>query len=206
MLLNSQAAEVHREAKEASHILGDRQSLLVFRNAEDEQFVVPLNQVERIEKIKMSQIEQVGGKKVLQYRGGSLPLLSIDQVADVKPLQDNEELLVIVFNISEKVVGLMAMGPVDVMDLHIDFDADTVRQPGILGSAIINEQTSLLVDIHGIVQTLNPEWFDVHQKVQSPDGKKYTILVLGDVKKLDFNILKKYGQVQQLALEDVFGY
>jgi predicted Zn-dependent peptidase len=35
---------------------------------------------------------------------------------------------------------------------------------------------------------------------------KYTFLVLGDTKKLDFNILKRYGTVKQLALDEVFGY
>jgi len=37
-------------------------------------------------------------------------------------------------------------------------------------------------------------------------GNNYTILVLGDVKKLDKQILKKFGMVQYLSLEDVFGY
>ncbi len=36
--------------------------------------------------------------------------------------------------------------------------------------------------------------------------KKYTFLVLGDTNKLDFNILKKYGIVKQLNLEEVFSY
>ena len=84
-----------REAKEKNAVIRDKQSLLVFRNAADEQFVVPLNLVERIEKIKRSQIELVGGKNVLQYRGGTLPLFSIDQVAEVKPLDEKEELLVL---------------------------------------------------------------------------------------------------------------
>ncbi len=174
------ATEVTREAKETGDIITDKQSLLVFRNAAEEQFVVPLNQVERIEKIKRFQIEHVGSKKVLQYRGGSLPLFSIDQVAHVKPLEETKELLVIVFNIAKRSVGLMAMGPVDVMELYIDFDEDTVRQPGILGSAIINNQTTLLVDIYGIVQTLNPEWFNPKQKIETNEGKRHTILVVED--------------------------
>jgi hypothetical protein len=37
-------------------------------------------------------------------------------------------------------------------------------------------------------------------------GQKYVYLVLGDTNKLDFNILKKYGSVKQLSLEEVFGY
>jgi zinc protease len=36
--------------------------------------------------------------------------------------------------------------------------------------------------------------------------KQYTILVLGDVRKLNFDILKSYGSVKQLSLEEVFGY
>ncbi len=174
------AAEISREAKEARSRSKDRQSLLVFRNAAEEQFVVPLNQVERIEKVKTEQIEEVGGKKVLQYRGGSLPLFSVDQVADVKPLQDAEELLIIVFNISKKGVGLMAMGPVDVMEASVEFDGTTIRQPGILGSTIINDRTTLLIDIYGIVKALNPEWIDAEKEDKGSQSGNYTVLVAED--------------------------
>ncbi len=174
------AAEVSREAGEALKAKKDKQSLLVFRNAVDEQFVVPLNQVERIEKVKSTQVEQVGGKKVLQYRGGSLPLFSIDQVANVKPIADSEELLVVVFNISGKGVGLMAMGPVDVMELNVDFDESTVKQAGILGSAVIRNQTTLLVDVYGIVQVLNPEWFGEIRTFNDPESTAVTVLVVED--------------------------
>ncbi len=36
--------------------------------------------------------------------------------------------------------------------------------------------------------------------------KKYVILVLGDIKKLDMKTLEEYGKVDILTLEDVFGY
>jgi len=174
------AAEVIKEARDATGFKQDKQSLLVFRSAAEEQFVVPLNQVERIEKIKRTQVEEVGGKKVLQYRGGSLPLFSIDQVANVKPLEDGDELLVVVFSIASRGVGLMAMGPVDVMELYVDFDESTVRQPGILGSAVIEGHTTLLVDIFDIIQTLNPEWFIGQETVQTQDGEVPTVLVVED--------------------------
>jgi two-component system, chemotaxis family, sensor kinase CheA len=175
------ANEVTKENETVNRMNKDKQSLLIFRNAVEDQFVVPLNQVERIEKIKKSQVEEVGGKKVLQYRGGSLPLFSIDQVANVKPLADSEEILIIVFNIAGKSVGLMAMGPVDVVELFVEFDESTVRQPGILGSAVINRQTTLLVDVYGIVQTLNPEWFaNKEEKISLPRGETFSVLVVED--------------------------
>lgn len=174
------AAEVKKEDKASIAAKRDKQSLLIFRSSEEEQFVVPLNQVERIEKIKLAQVEEVGGRKVLQYRGASLPLFSIDQVAQVKPLEDKADLLVVVFNIAGRTVGLMAMGPVDVMQIYVEFDDSTVRQPGILGSAIIGDHTTMLVDIFEIVQTLNPEWFTEQEVIETEDGFAPTVLVVED--------------------------
>lgn len=37
-------------------------------------------------------------------------------------------------------------------------------------------------------------------------NSSYTILVLADIKKIDMNVLEKYGKVKILSLKDVFGY
>ena len=37
-------------------------------------------------------------------------------------------------------------------------------------------------------------------------GKKYDILIVGDKTKNDFNLLKQYGKVTELTLEDIFNY
>ncbi len=158
----------------------DKQSLLVFRSAENEQFAVALNLVARVEKIKKSAIEEVGGKRVMQYRGGSLPLFTIDEVAQVKPLADKEDLLVIVFTLADREIGLLAMGPVDATEISAEVDDSTLKQPGILGSVIIGDHTTLLVDIFGLVQTLNPEWFSGHETVATRDSKAPTVLYAED--------------------------
>jgi len=172
------AAEVKKEkAKSQDDLL----SLLIFRNAEDEQFSVPLSLVSRIEKVKKEDIEIVGGKKVIQYRGESLPLIAIDDVANVKPLADREKLLVIVFLISGKEVGLLATDPVDAMEvLSARFDESTLKQTGIMGSAIIDNCTTQMVDIFGLMETVNPDWFSGRDAVQTSDGKMPTILYAED--------------------------
>jgi len=158
----------------------DVQSLLLFRNAEDEQFAVPLGLVERIEKIKRQSIEEVGGKNVIQYRGASLPLFAVAEAANVKPLAETEELLVIVFVIAGKEIGLMATPPLDAIEESLLIDDCTLKQTGIMGSSIIGDHTTLIVDIFGLVKTLNPEWFEERETVQSPDGKAATILYAED--------------------------
>ncbi|MFC1863477.1 chemotaxis protein CheW [Thermodesulfobacteriota bacterium] len=158
----------------------DVQSMLIFRNAEDEQFAAPLGLVERIEKIKRTDIEEVGGKKVLQYRGTSLPLFSIEQVANVKPIADKEDLLVIVFIVAGREIGLLATPPLDAIEESIVIDNTTLKQTGIMGSAIIRELTTLIVDIFSLVEEINPEWFGDREIVKNMDGETATILYAED--------------------------
>jgi len=159
-----------------------KRSLLVFRNADEERFAVPLNQVVRIEKIKNTDIERVGNKKVIQYRGRNLVVLRIDEVADVKPMALKKDLLVIIFILANREVGLLAIGPIEVKDVKtsIKMDETTLKQPGISGSVIIDKNITLLIDMFELVHTLSPEWFDEQKPVLISDKKENTVLVVED--------------------------
>ncbi|MFZ1983339.1 MAG: response regulator, partial [Desulfatitalea sp.] len=66
------------------------------------------------------------------------------------------------------------------LEANLNIDGTTLRQTGIMGSTIINDHTTLLVDIVEIVQTLNPQWFKVAAVVKSEEGKPTTILFAED--------------------------
>ncbi|MBF0103177.1 MAG: chemotaxis protein CheW, partial [Desulfobacterales bacterium] len=135
-------------------------SILVFNNSEDEHFGVFLHHVERIEQILKNEIEYVGGRRVIKYRGKSLPLFAIEDVADVKPIANKDELLVLVFVVAGRKVGLMASLPIDSIESNFDIDPLTFKQAGILGSTIIENRTTLIVDMDDLIRRLNPKWFD----------------------------------------------
>lgn len=180
---SERAAELAEAAKEAITKSRDKQALLTFSSSITEQFGVPLNQVERVEKIKRHQIEEIGGRRVMQYRGGSLPLISIDEVASVMPLDDRDDLLVIVFHLAGKDVGLLAIGPIDAIEISADIDDVTLKQPGIMGSAIISGKTTMLVNIFEIMQISNPQWFEDHAayaEITADDIVVPTILIVED--------------------------
>ena len=159
-----------------------KRSLLVFRNAEEEQFAVSLNQVVRIEKIKNTDIEGVGNKKVIQYRGRNLVVFRIDELADVKPIALKKDLLVIIFILANREVGLLAIGPIEVKDVKtsIKMDETTLKQPGISGSIIIDNNITLLIDMFDLVHTLTPEWFYEQKPALISDKKEKTVLVVED--------------------------
>lgn len=172
------AAEVERE--EASRYADNRHSLLTFHNTPDEQFAVPVELVLRIEKIRAEKIEELGGQRVIQYRGSSLPLFTISQVAKVKPLPEKEEYVVLVFSISGREIGLLAAGPVDATYVDLTVDMSTLKQPGISGSAIIDGATTMMVDIYDVIQILRPEWFKVQEAVKQSSGDRTKILLVED--------------------------
>jgi two-component system, chemotaxis family, sensor kinase CheA len=174
------AVEVAKAAEKAIRPDADQLNLIVFRNAEDEQFALPLNQVLRIEKIMQCDIRSFGSIRAIQYRGGNLPVFSIDQVACVQPLAARDHLLVIVFMVAGRELGLLAIGPVDSMMTHAGADADALKQSGIMGSVILNGKTTLLVDIFDLVRSLQPDWFSAASSPELEIMKSKTILVADD--------------------------
>ena len=161
----SEAGQMARAAEAAAEAALDKAALLTFKNSDSEFFAAPLNIVERIERIETSAIEQIGNNRVVQYRGGALPLYELSQVANFKPLVQKDQQEVIVFKIKDRELGLMVTTPIDAMEVSLDIDESTLKQPAISGSMIINQHTTLLVDIFEMVKILNPGWFKEEAKI-----------------------------------------
>ena len=153
---NIEKLEAERTANRLAR--GDIQSFLLFRGSEREQFAVPLSLVSRIELIEADRLEFNGGKRAIQYRGGSLPILTLDQVAHVGAVSEQGSYFVIVFATNGKEIGLLVSQIVDVQEAGSDFDEITFRQPGVLGSSIMGGATTLLVDLYEVVKIAAPEW------------------------------------------------
>jgi len=155
----SDASQVAKMAEEEAAAAMDKAAMLTFKNGESEYFAAPLNIVERIERIPTSTIEPIGDRKVVQYRGGALPLFELSQVSNFQPLEPREQQEVIVFKVKDRELGLMVTPPVDALEVSLDVDESTLKQSAISGSMIINNHTTLLVDIFEMVKILNPQWF-----------------------------------------------
>lgn len=157
-------AKAAKKAEEALEKARDKASLLLFKNGPSEYFAAPLNLVERIERIPSSTIEEVSGKKVVQYRGGALPLYQLSQVTNVSPIPETEQQEIVVFTVKNRELGLMVTPPVDAVEVSLDIDDSTLKQTAISGSMIIDSHTTLLVDIFELVKELNPSWFEEEKK------------------------------------------
>ena len=158
----------------------DVQNLLLVRNAPHEQFAIPLSLISRIERISAHAIESSGGRRYMQYRGGTLRLLALEEVAHVTPREATETLAVIVFTTGGREVGLMVASILDVLEAEVTFDSMTFRQPGILGSAVLMGRTTLLVDLFGLVAAALPDWVVKPAPVVTQLGTQPTVLIVED--------------------------
>jgi two-component system chemotaxis sensor kinase CheA len=178
---SARAAELAAEAEVQR--LKDVHSLLLFQNGPDEPCAVSLDLIQRIERISPHQVERLGDQRTMQYRGSSLPLVTLSDVAAVGSIDAENDLVVLVSNASGREVGLLGAMPVDVVETRAAIDQTTHRQKGIAGSAILNNRTTLITDLYELVDSVHPEWNaerpDFRSAV-SPSGGAVTVLLAED--------------------------
>jgi len=158
----------------------DMEKLLIFNHTPDEYFAVPIPLVARIERIRVESIESSMGRLSIQYKGRSLRLLRLDRHLPVAPFPDIEEAYVIVFDMGDHEIGLMALSLSDEKLVHLDMDLHTHRRPGVMGSQIIDGKTVLLVDIFELVDLDRPEGEPSLSVARARSSGKKKILLVED--------------------------
>ncbi len=128
-------------------VLGEQRSLLLFHNAPGERCAVPIELVNRIERVRPEQIQMLGGRRTMRYGQGILPLWTLGDAACVGNLDESQSWVVIVFDQAGRTQGLLAAEPMDMIQARAVFDLDTLRQRGIAGSGLLEGKTTLLVDL-----------------------------------------------------------
>ena len=172
------------DKREEEHRLGvgaqEMQSVLLFTNHEHESFAVCMDVVSRIERVRSDQIDSVGGQELVQYRNATMPIIRLEEVITAKPGERPKQVYLIVFETAGKEIGLVAPNLEDIRDVPVDFDTITFREPGVLGSLVINEHATRLVDLFNLAEIAHPDWFEVKAIEADDDGLPPLILLAED--------------------------
>lgn len=126
---------------------------LVFSNHPSEYFAVPMSVVARIERIRADQIDSVAGQQILQYRGGTLTLLTLEDHIRAKRRAEQDRLYVVVFRHGKREIGLIAPEVVDIREYDAEMDTVTFREPGVLGSLVVDGRTIRFLEVFDLGNT-----------------------------------------------------
>jgi two-component system, chemotaxis family, sensor kinase CheA len=128
-------------------------TLLVFRAGPDAPKAIPLALVTRLEEIEVSRIEISNGQRMVQYRG---KLMTLIPCQDGMILRESGSQPVLVFAHGGTSVGVIVDEIVDIVEDVLSITMESTA-PGILGSAIIRERTTDIIDAAYFVPGLGSE-------------------------------------------------
>jgi two-component system chemotaxis sensor kinase CheA len=173
------AAESAAGGKTASQ----RQTLLLFQTGAHGRMAIPLSLVARLEEFPRNKVESAGEGQVVQYRGEIMPLIRIAQALGSQELGSQElrlqelgsredegttadagrdrgegPLQVVVYAERGRSVGLVVERVLDIVeeDVVVERMAD---RAGILGSAVVQQRVTDLLDVPGVVRAAHPGFF-----------------------------------------------
>ncbi len=132
--------------------------MLIVSVGEGRQIAMPLGAVTRLERLNSSVIEQVSGSAVMQYRGKITPVADLAQFLGDGGTS-REEFAVVVCTRGHHTVALVANEVVDIVDCATS-DFSEVSGYGLLGSIVIKDRVTELLDLHSAVASADPGFYD----------------------------------------------
>lgn len=147
------------EIEAATAKLTDLQRMVLLSVSQVDHFAVSMDIVSRIERVRAAAIDRVGVRKVLQYRGGTLPLLEVNEVVSVDRIDETEFVHIVVFKVYGHEVGLIAPYLDDIRDCDISMSNDVSGERGIAGVSVIAGKTMRILDLYGMTEIARPDWF-----------------------------------------------
>ena len=141
------------EQRRAAAAASRRRSVLVCAGAPGEYFAIPQDRIMRLEKIRVEDIQLVGDRPFVDYRGRGLPLLHLDQLLEVRPLPAGlKEVFVVIpkaagrGGAAQARAGIVISDIIDALDVEVELEPVKVQGPGLLGGAILQGHLTLFLE------------------------------------------------------------
>jgi two-component system chemotaxis sensor kinase CheA len=164
LVVNEVKPHGHEEQEPvADHAAVDRRTLLLVRLGDSDQVAIPLEKVARLEEFPRDAVERSSNHDVVRYRDRILRLVRVADVLGFGSFRgaerDQRHLHVVVYTHHERSIGLVVDAILDIVEEEVDLSS-RAEVPGILGSAIIQERVTDILDIEEVIQSVDPSFFE----------------------------------------------
>lgn len=124
----------------------DGSAVLLLGTADGGRLALPLDEVDRLEEFPASAIEEASGRRVVQYRGGILPLVDLGGGLATGA----ETLQVIVHRDGDRLVGFVVADILDIVHERCELQPST--RHGVLGTAVLAGRVTDVIDVRSTLE------------------------------------------------------
>ncbi len=164
-------------------VSSETQPTLLFTNHASEVFGIPMAVIRRLERIRTEQIDMVGGRQMLEYESHSLPLITLEEHIRARPRPEQNWLYVVIFEFNGDELAVIVPTLNEIRDLPTNIDARTFREPGVIGSVVVDKQAIRLLDVYELAAKAYPQLAQPTAKTmvnQQEAARHYRILLAED--------------------------
>ena len=176
-------------------------------------FAIPLHGIERLLRVKLSEIEMVEGKPMLLFQGQPIPVLSLASLLEMSHDDirvEGERLPLVILRMGTKRVAAVVDALLDERDgLIKDLDGPAAQVRKLAGGILLEDgSVSLVLNIAELIRSFKPsDRVPALQKVTAaPVKTRQTVLVVDDsltTRTLEKSILETHGYDVRIAVDGV---
>lgn len=120
--------------------------VLLFEHGPNEQFALPLVQIQRVELLDTKRIERIGTSEFANISGKSTRILRLSDMLQVSTCEDLPTMFLILPKFIPEPMGILATRIIDTESLAIDLQSNGCER-GVLGTARVRDRLSLFLDV-----------------------------------------------------------
>lgn len=119
----------------------------------DEKYAIALGSIQTIEYISTSDIKYVEAQEVIHIRGTVIPLIRMDQELDFEPVEDGENLTVVIVQKGDKIAGLVIDNLIGQQEIVIKSLGKYISTTKLISGATIlgDGEVALILDVNTLM-------------------------------------------------------
>ncbi|GGD21505.1 chemotaxis protein CheA [Nocardioides daphniae] len=162
-VLNSDVLEQDQvKETDTRTVVDESLRLLVAGLGSDRKVAIPLSSVTRLENFPASAVEHIGGREVVQYRGGILPLVRLSNFYGTLSDRHDDELVVVIYTVGLRSVAIVVDEIVDIVDDGGELQAE-VTAHGVLGSTLVRDRVVEVLDVRAAILSADPTFYEASE-------------------------------------------
>lgn len=139
---------------------------LVFSLRDGKKYGISLSFIDRIEELKINDLNFSGNRIFTKYRDQVMPLIDvqncIDQKMALKILEDTVQVLVV--NVHSHLIGLIVHNVFDTLTIINDIDEFANNHPALAGTVFVESEAILILNLKYLLSTINIQVEDKTEK------------------------------------------